>query len=198
MKKPEFFRDTVVSVEEAIAILSLLADAEGIVKVEDKLGGPSHEARLASTKATKDTTPIQSAIQYIIDSPADVFAVNVTIAGTRGRAKHPMPDRMFTAFYTKAAVLAGARAFGPTFTVHTNCVTFHRVGAREMTQTLGLPLCAVECPFALKDIPADYSRPNTPYAKYWETYISTTFHGHNVANLQNSRYDMRLVFVSND
>lgn len=198
MKKPEFFRDTIVSVEEAIAILSLFADAEGVVKVEDKLGGPTHEARLAAAKVSEDTTPKQSAIQYIMDSPADVFAVNVTTTGTRGRAKYPQPDRMYSAFYPKAAILAGAKAFGPTFTIHTNCVTFHRVGAREMTQTFGLPLCAVECPFALKDVPADNSRPTAPYAKAWENYLSTTFHAHNVANLNGSRYDMRLKFVNND
>ena len=200
MKPNESFRDRIMSVADALRVLALFADAEGVVKVEDKLGGAGHEARLAAAKVPKDTTPIDSAVQYVMDSPAAVFAVNVTIMGTRGRAKYPVPDRMVVACYPKAAVLAGVQDFGPTFGIHTNCVTFHRVGAREATQTFGLPLCAVECPFALKDIPADPNpkRAATPYAAFWEKHISTTFHGHNVANLNNSRYDMRLEFVNND
>ena len=189
------FRNRIMSVEDAKAVLAMFANPDGVVKVEDKLGGASHEARLVS-KILKNGTPHESAIQYIKDSPADVFVINVTIKGTRGRAKNPVPDRMFAAFYLKSAILEGATKFGPTFTVHTNCVTFHRMGEREVGQTFGLPLCAIECPFTLKDIQGDYSRPQAPYAKFWENFISQTFHGHNVANLLNSKYDMQLVFIS--
>lgn len=189
------FEDRITSIHQALDILSLFADAEGVVKVEDKLGGARHEARLSSPKATKTTTPLDSAIQYVLDSPATVFAVNVTIMGTRGRAKFPKPDRMFIAFYTKDAILRGVRDFGPALTIHTNCVTFHKVGVMDMASTFGLPICAVECGFGLKDVQADRSRPTAPYAKWWETYISATFHGHNVANLHNSKYDMRIILV---
>lgn len=194
------FRSLIMSVEDAMKVLAMFADANGVVKVEDKLGGASHQARLVSTKATKNTTPKESALQYVNDSPASVFAVNVTIKGTRGRAKHPVPDRMFIAFYTKAAILKGVDKDGPALGIHTNCTTFQRVGELEMGKTFGLPLCAVECDFALKDIPADPNpkRSATPYAAFWEKYISTKFHGHNVANLNNSRYDMRLVFVTEE
>ena len=180
--------------------LSVFVDENGVVKVEDKLGGHRHQARLVYSKATKDMTPKQSALQYVTNSPASVFAVNVTIKGTRGRAKHPVPDRMFIAFYLKAAILDGVEKDGPALGIHTNCTTFQRVGELEMGKTFGLPLCAVECDFALKDIPADTnpSRAATPYAAFWEKYISTKFHGHNVANLNNSRYDMRLVFVTEE
>lgn len=187
-------RDFVMTPEKALATLSLLAPT-GVLKVEDKLGGNRHEARLVS-KAAKDTTPLESAIKYIIDSPAQVFAVNVTTQGTRGRSKVNVPDKMFVAFYTKAQILKGVKDFGPTFTIHTNCVTFHSVTELSHAKTFGMPLCAVECPFALKDVPRDDTRPQAPYAKAWETFLSTLFHGHNVANLNNSRYDMRLEFIN--
>lgn len=191
------FMSRVMSIEAALAVLALFMDENGVVEVEDKLGGSGHEARLVSTKATIGMTALESAIKYVLNSPAKVFAVNVTKTGTRGRAKHPVADKMFCAFYSKAQILAGLEKLGPAFTVHTNCVTFHKVGIMPMTSTFGLPLCAVECPFGLKDIPADSNprRAATPYAAFWERWISSTFHGHNVANLNNSRYDMRLVFV---
>lgn len=191
-------KDHIVSPAQAMSILSKFADHDGVLKVEDKLGGARHAARFVSTKATKETTPKASAEMYISDSPATVFAFNATIQGTRGRAKNPVPDRMVIVFYTKDAVLKGATDFGPALKVHTSCTTLYSVTETNMQRTFGSPLCAVECPFALKDIPADLSRPQTPYAKFWENYISTTFHGHNVANLHNSRYDMRIVFVNND
>lgn len=191
-------KDYIVSVETAIEILSRFTNDDGVVTVEDKLGGQSHHARFSSTKADKHTDPQQSAIMYVTDSPAKVFAMNATIKGTRGKAKTPIPDRMCVVFYTKEAVLNAVTEFGPSLKIHTNCTTLTRVGEVEMQRTFGTPLCAVECEFALKDVPADHSRPQAPYAKAWETYLSTKFHGHNVANLHNSRYDMRLVFVNKD
>lgn len=191
-------KDRIVSVETAIAILSQFADENGVVMVEDKLGGHRHHARFVSTKADKRTDPQQSAIMYITDSPASVFAMNAVIKGTRGKAKTPIPDRMCVVFYVKDAVLDAVTEFGPALQVHTNCTTLTRVGEIEMQRTFGTPLCAVECEFALKDVPADPSRPQAPYAKAWENYLSTKFHGHNVANLNNSRYDMRLKFVTEE
>lgn len=191
-------KDRIISVEAAIEILAQFADADGIVKVEDKLGGQRHHARFSSTKADKHTDPQQSAMMYVTDSPASVFAMNATIKGTRGKAKTPIPDRMCVVFYTKEAVLNAVAEFGPALQVHTNCTTLARVGEIEMQRTFGTPLCAVECEFALKDVPADPSRPQAPYAKAWENYLSTKFHSHNVANLNNSRYDMRMVFVTEE
>lgn len=189
-------KDHIVSVETAIAILAQFADEDGVVMVEDKLGGYRHRARFVSTKADKHTDPQQSAIMYVTDSPASVFAMNVTIKGTRGKAKTPVPDKMCVVFYVKDAVLNAVTEFGPALQVHTNCTTLTKVGEVDMQRTFGTPLCAVECEFALKDVPADPSRPQAPYAKAWENYLSTKFHGHNVANLNNSRYDMRLKFVT--
>lgn len=190
-------RSRIMTMEDAKIVLFPYSH-EGVVKAEDKLGGNSHEARMASTHATKDSTPVESALMYIAESPADVFAVNLTIPGTRGRAKVKVADRMFVAFYTTDAIERGVRKFGKALTVHTNCVTFHSVTAMNMTQTFGLPLCMVECPFTMTDLPRDDTRPQAPYAKAWETWISSTFHAHNVANLRNSKYDMRIVFVEHD
>ena len=189
--------DCVVTPDHAVTLLRSYTDNDGILRGEDKLGGHRHMARLTVAKAKDDMTAYESAIQYVLDSPASVFVVNVVKTGTRGRAKTPIPDRMFAAFYTKEAILRGVKERGIALAIHTNCVCFARVGIREMTQTFGLPICAIECPFALKDIPASPNpkRSATPYAAYWETFLSSTLHAHNVANLNNSRYDMRLVFV---
>lgn len=191
-------KNYIVPVEVAIQILSQYADEDGIVKGEAKLGGNRHAARFVSTKADKRTNPQASALMYINDSPASVFMFNAVIKGTRGKAKTPIPDRMVAVFYTKDAVLKGATEFGPALKVHTNCTTLYYVDEMPMQRTFGTPLCAIECPFALKDAPADPSRPQAPYAKAWENFLSTTLHCHNVANLNNSRYDLRIMFVNND
>ena len=191
-------KNYIVPVEVAIRILSQYADEDGIVKGEAKFGGSNHAARFVSTKADKHTDPQTSALMYINDSPANVFMFNATIKGTRGKAKTPIPDRMVVVFYTKDAVLKGATDFGPALKVHTNCTTLYHVGEMQMQKTFGTPLCAVECPFTLKDAPTDPSRPQAPYAKAWETFLSTTLHCHNVANLNHSRYDLRFMFVNND
>lgn len=187
----------IMTTEEAKATLYPFTQ-NGVLKGEVKLGGNSHEARMASCHSTKDMTAHQSAILYVDESPADVFVVNLTLSGTRGRAKVKVKDRMFAAFYPKAAIEEGVRKFGPAFTNHTNCVTFHSVTAMNMTATFGLPLCMVECPFTMTDLPRDDKRPQAPYAKAWETWISSTFHAHNVANLYHSKYDFRIVFVEHD
>lgn len=191
----QMFLSRVVS-SMVIAMEMLKAYAEdGVLRVEDKLGGHRHCARLA-TQIDGDETPIVSAIRYVTESPAQVFAINVTLMGTRGAAKTKVADRMFCAFYTKAQVLRALNNFGYALKIHTNCVCIASVTLTNMFRSFGLPIVAVETPFALKDVPSDPTRPTAPYAKAWESWISTEAHGHNVANLNNLRYDMRIVFIN--
>lgn len=186
----EKFMQTVMEPEQAVMILAMFGD-----KVECKLGGKRHCARFVSTKASSEATPWESAEQYLLESPADTFCFNVTIMGTRGRAKNPVPDRMYSAFYTKAQVLQGFAKRGSALDVHTGCIVLYDVALQDMFTTFGLPVCAIECPWALKDIPAAANprRSQTPYAATWENNTSSVLHANNVANLNGSRYDVRIV-----